>query len=115
MTAVIIDGKKIAEGIRNEVGIAVKERIAAGLSVPGLATVLVGNDPASQIYVRNKMKACDRLGIYSVSYTLPEDTDFETLKELINQLNVAPEIHGILVQLPLPPQIDEYSVLSMIN
>jgi len=115
MTAVIIDGKKIAEGIRNEVGIAVKERIAAGLSVPGLATVLVGNDPASQIYVRNKMKACDRLGIYSVSYTLPEDTEFETLKELINQLNVAPEIHGILVQLPLPPQIDEYSVLSMIN
>jgi len=97
MTAVIIDGKKIAEGIRNEVGIAVKERIAAGLSVPGLATVLVGNDPASQIYVRNKMKACDRLGIYSFSYTLPEDTEFETLKELINQLNVAPEIHGILV------------------
>ena len=115
MTAQIIDGKKIAEGIRLEIAQEIKARNAIGLPVPGLATVLVGDDPASQIYVRNKIRVCEQLGIHSASYTLPADTSIETLSALIDELNHAPEIHGILVQLPLPEQIDEYRVLSMIN
>ena len=115
MTALIIDGKKIAEGIQQEVAETIRKRTSAGYPVPGLATVLIGEDPASQIYVRNKIRACEKVGIHSVAYTLPADTTLNTLEELINFLNAAPDIHGILVQLPLPEQIDEYRVLSLIN
>ncbi len=115
MTAIIIDGKKIAAQIRSEVAAEIAERTARGFPVPGLATVLVGDDPASQIYVRNKIKVCEELGIASFSHLLPADTSQQALENLITQLNVNPKIHGILVQLPLPEQIDDYRILSLIN
>lgn len=114
MIATIINGKAIANQIKNEIASEISQRTAAGLPIPGLATVLVGEDPASQIYVRSKIRTCEQLGIRSFSYTLPSTTDQEALERLIRSLNDNPEIHGILVQLPLPQQIDEYRILSMI-
>lgn len=110
----IIDGKMIAaqvkEQLRQEAD-SLKER---GIT-PGLAVVLVGDDPASAIYVRNKEKACEELGLYAEKYTFPEDTSQEQLLELIEELNENPAIHGILVQLPLPEQIDEQAVIRAIH
>ncbi len=107
----IINGKEISASIREEL----KAEVAAMETKPGLAVILVGNDPASAVYVRNKNKACEELGIYSEMYTLPEETTREQLLGLVEQLNNSPKIHGILVQLPLPKHLDAEEVINAIN
>lgn len=114
MTANIIDGKFLAKQIRDDIANKVKQRIENGLSVPGLAVVQVGSDPASKIYVRNKQKACDDVGFASFSYDFPTSTT-EELLTLIDKLNQRDDVHGILVQLPLPDNIDKTKVLERIN
>lgn len=107
----IINGKEISAAIREEIKAEVQE-----MSVrPGLAVVLVGDDPASAVYVRNKSKACAEVGIYSEVYRLPEETGREQLLGLIEQLNQSPLIHGILVQLPLPKHLDPEEVIMAID
>ncbi|WP_025121632.1 MULTISPECIES: bifunctional methylenetetrahydrofolate dehydrogenase/methenyltetrahydrofolate cyclohydrolase FolD [unclassified Serratia (in: enterobacteria)] len=115
MAAKIIDGKTIAQQVRNEVAEQVKQRLAAGKRAPGLAVVLVGENPASQIYVASKRKACEEVGFISRSYDLPASTTEPELLALIEQLNVDKEIDGILVQLPLPAGIDNVKVLERIS
>ena len=115
MTATRLDGKALAERLREELRVRVAERTAAGQQPPGLAVVLVGDNPASRVYVRNKQKACEQAGIRSWLHHLPADTSQRTLLDLIAELNCNPEVHGILVQLPLPPQMDEKAVLSAID
>jgi methylenetetrahydrofolate dehydrogenase (NADP+)/methenyltetrahydrofolate cyclohydrolase len=114
VAAQIIDGKKIAAEIREEIRAEVEQLKSQGLE-PGLAVVLVGDNPASQIYVNNKHKACGELGIYSEVHHLPGDTTQEELLGLIDRLNSEPRIHGILVQLPLPKQINEKAVIDAIS
>jgi methylenetetrahydrofolate dehydrogenase (NADP+)/methenyltetrahydrofolate cyclohydrolase len=114
MAATLIDGKAIAADIRSEVAARIKARVARGQRPPGLAVVLVGEDSASQIYVRNKRRACDAVGIRSYSYDLPASTSKEQLLELIDELNANDEVDGILVQLPLPEHIDETEVIERI-
>ena len=114
MAAKIIDGKTIAQQVRSEVAEKVKARKAAGKRAPGLAVVLVGSNPASQIYVGSKRKACEEVGFVSRSYDLPETTSEAELLELIDTLNADSAIDGILVQLPLPKQIDESAVIDAI-
>ena len=114
MPARILDGVKIASEIRGEVGAHVKAMTAAGIR-PGLAVVLVGHDPASEIYVRGKVKSCEELGIYSEQHTPPDTVSTEELLDLVNQLNDRDEIDGILVQLPLPPQVDSKKVLLAVD
>ena len=107
----IINGKEISAAIREEIKAGVQ-----GMSVrPGLAVVLVGDDPASAVYVRNKSKACAEVGIYSEVYRLPEETGREQLLGLIEQLNQSPLIHGILVQLPLPKHLDPEEAIMAID
>ena len=115
MSAQIIDGKAISEQIRSEVAQKVAERKAAGLVIPGLATVLVGDDPASETYVRSKHRACEKTGINSFSFTLPADTQQEKLEGLIKELNEDERVHGILVQSPLPKGLDEQKALSVLS
>ena len=115
MSAQIIDGKAIAAGIRQEVKRAVRQRNAQGLRPPGLAVVLVGNDPASEVYVSNKRKACNEAGFVSQSFDLPADTSEAALLKLIDDLNNDPSIDGILVQLPLPAHIDSETVIERIH
>ena len=114
MSAKILDGKAIAADLRQQIKSRVDERVAAGERRPGLAVVLVGENPASQVYVRNKRKSCDEVGFHSVSHDLPADTTQDQLLALIDQLNEEDAIDGILVQLPLPEQIDEESVIERI-
>ncbi|PXZ00943.1 bifunctional methylenetetrahydrofolate dehydrogenase/methenyltetrahydrofolate cyclohydrolase FolD [Gilliamella apicola] len=114
MTANIINGKFLAKQIRDDIADKVKQRIENGLSVPGLAVVQVGSDPASKIYVRNKQKACDDVGFASFSYDFPTSTT-EELLTLIDKLNQRDDVHGILVQLPLPDNIDKTKVLERIH
>ena len=114
MTASILDGKAIAAEIRNEVKQAVDARLAAGQRRPGLAVVLIGENPASQVYVRNKRKSCEAVGFYSESHDLPDTTSQEELLALIDTLNAQESIDGILVQLPLPAHIDENLVTEHI-
>ena len=109
--AKLIDGKAISGAIRSEI----KEEIAASGLTPGLAVILVGDDPASAVYVRNKKRACAEVGIYSESYELPAETTQEELLSLIGTLNKKDTIHGILVQLPLPKHIDEKAVILAID
>lgn len=109
--ATIINGKEISKTIREEIA----KEVAALPLRPGLAVVLVGNDPASAVYVRNKNTACREVGIYSEVYTLPEETTREELLGLIAQLNESPAIHGILVQLPLPRHLDPEEVIMAIR
>ena len=115
MSAKLMDGKAVAESRIGVVHEAVQQRISKGLRVPGLAVVLVGNDPASAVYVRNKKRACERAGIKSLAYDLPETTTQEELLALIDQLNANGSVDGILVQLPLPKQIDSQAVIERIN
>ncbi|MCS3409714.1 bifunctional methylenetetrahydrofolate dehydrogenase/methenyltetrahydrofolate cyclohydrolase FolD [Serratia sp. AKBS12] len=115
MAAKIIDGKTIAQQVRNEVAEQVKQRLDAGKRAPGLAVVLVGENPASQIYVASKRRACEEVGFVSRSYDLPASTSEAELLKLIDQLNVDSDIDGILVQLPLPAGIDNVKVLERIN
>lgn len=115
MSAKIIDGKTIAQQVRNEVAALVQKRLAAGKRAPGLAVVLVGVNPASQIYVSSKRKACEEVGFVSRSYDLPVTTTEAELLALIDSLNDDGEIDGILVQLPLPAGIDNVKVLERIH
>ena len=114
MSAKIIDGKQVAARCREELKQQVAALRARGI-IPGLAVILVGEDPASQVYVRNKHRACEELGIHSEQYTLSADTDRQTLLDLIMELNGREEIDGILVQLPLPGHLDEKEILSAID
>ena len=113
--AKIIDGKAISKQIREEIAAETLEFAAKNGFKPGLAVVIVGEDPASQVYVRNKRKACDEVGFYSESYELPAETTQEELEALVDKLNNDDNIHGILVQLPLPKHLDETRVLLKIN
>lgn len=115
MTAQIIDGKCVAEEIRNEVAREVAARKQAGLPVPGLATVLVGEDPASQSYVRSKQKACQEVGIQSFGFTLPATASQAEVEDLVQKLNEDSKVNGILVQLPLPRGLDEERVLNLVR
>jgi 5,10-methylene-tetrahydrofolate dehydrogenase/methenyl tetrahydrofolate cyclohydrolase len=115
MTAQLIDGKAIAQKVRDEVAAQVAKRIAAGKSQPTLATVLVGERPDSAAYVASKGKACQELGMGSISEHLPADATQEQVEALVKRLNANPQISGILVQLPLPAHLDEERVLSLIN
>ena len=110
MPAIILDGTRIAGEIKAEVGKEVKELTAAGLR-PGLAVVLAGRNPASEIYVRNKVKSCEQLGIYSEKHSPPDTVTTAELLDLVEDLNSRDEVDGILVQLPLPPQVDAKKVL----
>lgn len=113
--AEIIDGKKVAEQLRKEVREEVKKLREESGIVPGLAAVLVGNNPASQIYVRNKRKACEEVGIYSEEHNLLEETTESDLLSLVERLNYDEKIHGILVQLPLPKQVNESKILKAVS
>jgi 5,10-methylene-tetrahydrofolate dehydrogenase/methenyl tetrahydrofolate cyclohydrolase len=114
MSAEIIDGKAIAAQLRGEIAERVAERVKAGLPQPGLAAVLVGEDPASQVYVRSKQRACEEAGIQSFGFTLPADTSQSKLEGLLKELNDDARVHGILVQLPLPAGLDEESALNSV-
>ncbi len=115
MTATLIDGKAIAARVRQQVAAGVAARRQQGLRPPGLAVVLVGDDPASSIYVGNKRRACDEAGILSLSYDLPSSTSQAALEALVDELNDNPEIDGILVQLPLPCHMDADPILVKIR
>ncbi len=115
MQAQLIDGKVIAQNVRQDVASYVSRAVAANKRAPGLAVVLVGSDPASQVYVNNKRKACDEVGFVSKSYDLPATTSQEELLALIDELNNAEEIDGILVQLPLPAGLNAEEILERIN
>lgn len=114
MPATILDGNKIAAEIRAEAAEAVKAMSGAGLR-PGLAVVLVGNNPASEIYVRGKVKSCEEVGIYSEKHTPSENVTTDELLALVADLNRRDEIDGILVQLPLPPHVDSKKVLLAVD
>lgn len=114
MSAIILDGNKIASDIRAEVAAEVKSLSASGMR-PGLAVILVGNNPASEIYVRGKVKSCEEVGIYSEKHTPPDTISTEKLLELVHDLNSRDEIDGILVQLPLPSQIDSKKILMAVD
>ncbi len=114
MAAKIIDGKTIAQQVKDEVCARVKQRLAEGKRAPGLAVVLVGDNPASQIYVASKRKVCDEVGFVSRSYDLPSSTTESALLALIDELNADNTIDGILVQLPLPEGIDNTKVIERI-
>lgn len=113
--AKIIDGKLISQQIREEIAQKVVDFNKKTGKLPGLAVIIVGEDPASQIYVRNKKKACEQVGFYSRVYELPEATTQEELNALVEELNTDEKIHGILVQLPLPKHLNEEEVLLKIN
>lgn len=115
MSAKIIDGKAIAAELRLTVKARVDERVAAGERPPGLAVILVGKDPASEVYVGNKKRACDEVGFKSMSHHLAADATEQELLELIDALNTNDEIDGILVQLPLPSHIDSEAVIERIH
>lgn len=115
MTAQNIDGKLISQTVRSEVAERVKARLAQGLRAPGLAVVLVGEDPASQVYVGSKRRACEEVGFISKSYDMPATTTQDELLALVDELNNDPTIDGILVQLPLPKGIDSTPVLERIS
>ena len=115
MPARILDGKSIAAEIRREIADEVTAWTGQGGVVPTLAAILVGDDPASQVYVRNKERACQKAGIGSLLHRLPADTGQAALLKLIDQLNTDPQVHGILVQLPLPSGYDEREVLDAVD
>ena len=115
VTAKILDGKALAQEIRSEVAAGVAEMQRNHGVTPGLAAVLVGDDPASAIYVRNKRKACDEVGMVSDTICLPGNSTTEKVLEAVDGLNKNPRFHGILVQLPLPTQVDELAVIESID
>ncbi|MEE2024533.1 bifunctional methylenetetrahydrofolate dehydrogenase/methenyltetrahydrofolate cyclohydrolase FolD [Alkalimonas mucilaginosa] len=115
MTAQLIDGKAVAQSIKAKVAAKVQSRIQQGKRAPGLAVVLVGQDPASQVYVGSKRKSCDEVGFRSFSYDLPADSSEQQLLDLVDQLNQDPEVDGILVQLPLPAGLDASLILERIH
>lgn len=115
MTAHLIDGKAIAASLRQQIALRVEERRQQGLRVPGLAVILVGSDPASQVYVSHKRKDCEEVGFLSQAYDLPSATTQQTLTDLIDRLNDDPEVDGILLQLPLPEHLDASLLLERIR
>nr|WP_199039442.1 bifunctional methylenetetrahydrofolate dehydrogenase/methenyltetrahydrofolate cyclohydrolase FolD [Dyella sp. ASV24] len=115
MSARILDGKRIAQELMDRIGRRVAERTAKGQDAPGLAVVLVGDDAASSVYVRNKRKACHQVGFRSFDFDLPSSTTQEELIALIDRLNADPAVHGILVQSPLPDHIDEDALVDRID
>ncbi|MGH2522754.1 MAG: bifunctional methylenetetrahydrofolate dehydrogenase/methenyltetrahydrofolate cyclohydrolase FolD [Anaerolineales bacterium] len=115
MTAQLIDGTAIAAKVRAQVAAEVERRVAEGKMRPGLAAVLVGENPASQAYVRSKRKACAEAGIESFGYELPKTASQAEVEELVGQLNADPRVHGILVQLPLPDGLNEERVLQKVS
>ena len=115
MTANIIDGKKIAEKIISEIKDKVITNQSEGIAPPGLAVIQVGKDPASSVYVRNKRKACEEVGMKSFNYDLDKSTSQQELIELVDSLNKNAEVNGILIQLPLPSHINETIVIETIN
>ena len=115
MSANIIDGKQIAADLRAQVKQRVQQRLDNGLQAPGLAVVLIGADPASEIYVRNKRKACAETGIISKAFDLPASTSEAELLKLIDQLNDDDDVHGILVQFPVPEHINTEAVIERIR
>lgn len=115
MPATVLDGKSLAKQIRRELAIEVADFIQNNTVTPTLAAVLVGSDPASEIYVRNKRRDCEEVGMQSQLHALPENTTQDDLLKLIDQLNRDPLVHGILVQLPVPDQIDSEAVLEAIS
>ena len=115
MSAKIIDGKQVAQTIRSQVAAQVQQRLAAGKRAPGLAVILVGADPASQVYVGSKRRACEEVGFLSRSYDLSATASQEELLALIDQLNADSHVDGILVQLPLPDHFDTTQVLERIQ
>jgi len=115
MSAKLIDGKAIAAELRANMKQQVAERKNNGQRIPGLAVIMVGEDPASAVYVRNKRKACDEVGINSFAYDLPASTPQKELVDLIDELNNNDDVHGILVQLPLPDHFDDEAVLERIK
>ncbi len=114
MNARILDGKALADRLLDDIAQQIEQRQASGRPAPGLAVILVGDDPASAIYVRNKRRACERVGVRSLAYDLPAATGQDELLALIDHLNADPEVDGILVQAPLPPQIDSETVIERI-
>lgn len=114
MSAQIIDGKAVSQAVRDQVASAVRQRLDQGQRPPGLAVILVGDDPASSIYVSNKIKACQEAGVLSMSHRLPADSTQQELLALIDQLNTDPTVDGILVQLPLPPQMQADTIIERI-
>ena len=115
MPATILDGAAVAKQVRLELAAAVAERVAAGRSRPGLAAVLVGDDPASHVYVRNKRRACEQADFASRLHQLPADVTQRELLALVAELNSDPAVHGILVQMPLPKSIDDAAVLLAVD
>lgn len=115
MTAQLIDGKALAATIRAEISAEIAQRKQQGLRQPGLAVILVGDDPASSLYVRHKRKACEEVGIQSIFHHLPTTTTEQQLISLINELNHDQTVDGILLQLPLPPHIDGDKLLEVIH
>lgn len=115
MTARILDGKRIADQLLDDTAAKVARRVAAGKAAPGLAVVLVGSDPASAVYVRNKRRACERVGFVSFDFDLPVTTPEAELHALIDRLNADPAVNGILVQLPLPAHIDTPALIERID
>lgn len=115
MSARILDGKRIADEVLDGIALRVRARVTRGQRRPGLAVVLVGQDPASAVYVRNKRRACERVGFLTKDFDLPATLDGAELTALIDQLNVDPEVHGILVQLPLPAHIDATDLIQRIR
>ena len=115
MNAQLFDGKQIAANLRKDIASQVTERKNQGLRLPGLAVILVGSDPASEVYVSHKRKDCDEVGFISRSHDLPSSTTQEQLLQLIDDLNDDPEIDGILVQLPLPAHLEASQLLERIR
>lgn len=115
MTARSLDGKALAEALRREVKERIDARKHAGHRLPGLAVIMVGDDPASAVYVRSKHRGCDEVGIRSFSYDLSAETPQHTLLQLVDELNANPEVDGILVQLPLPGHIDPETIIERIE
>ncbi len=114
MTAIIIDGKKVANAVRTKVAAETKRLAGLGV-VPGLATVLVGNDPASEVYVRNKGRTAEKLGFKSLHFSLPENASEKDVLARVRELNDDKSVHGILVQMPLPKQVRDEAVLDMLD
>jgi methylenetetrahydrofolate dehydrogenase (NADP+) / methenyltetrahydrofolate cyclohydrolase len=115
MAARILDGKRIADEVLDGIALRVRARLNRGQRRPGLAVVLVGQDPASAVYVRNKRRACERVGFLTKDFDLPADLESRQLGALIDQLNADPEVHGILVQLPLPAHVDATDLIQRIR
>jgi methylenetetrahydrofolate dehydrogenase (NADP+)/methenyltetrahydrofolate cyclohydrolase len=115
MTAQIIDGKQIAADVRRQVAEKIQVRLKKSKRAPCLAVVIVGDDPASHVYVRNKKNACIEVGIESISYDLPADTSQQKLLSLVDELNANPDVDGILVQLPLPAGLNSNEILEHIQ